>query len=256
MGDMSISETKRIDRGDGVRLGYAHLPGTGPTTVFLPGFRSDMTGAKALEIEAYCASLDRACLRLDYSGHGESEGVFEDATVGRWTEDALFLIDRLTEGPVVLVGSSMGGWIALLVALARPERVAGLVGIAAAPDFTETLIWQAMPPFEREALQRDGVMRVPSPYGEPLAITRTLIEEGRKHLLLQQTIAINCPVRLLHGQRDPDVPWQTAITLADRLGSDDVHVTLIKDGDHRLSRPSDLALLRGALGPLLFEDGA
>ncbi len=252
---MSAPATGRIDRGDGVALAYAYTPGAGPTAVFLPGFRSDMTGAKALEIEAYCETLDRACLRFDYSGHGESDGVFEDGTIGRWTEDALFLIDRLTEGELVLVGSSMGGWIALLVALARKPLVTGLVGIAAAPDFTEALIWDAMPPSERAALVRDGVMHVPSPYGERLSITHRLIEEGRTHCLMHAPIPLGCKVRLLHGQQDPDVPWQTAIRLAERLASDDVQVTLIKDGDHRLSRPSDLALLRTAVGALLYEDG-
>ncbi len=252
---MSDTETGRIDRGDGISLAYARTGGTGPTTVFLPGFASDMTGEKALEVEAYCENLDRSCLRLDYSGHGASGGAFEDGTIGRWTEDALFLIDRLTEGKLILVGSSMGGWIALLVALARPERVTGFVGIAAAPDFTEALIWEALPPTERAALARDGIMRVPSPHGEPLAITHRLIEEGRSHLVMPQPIPLRCPVRLLHGQRDPDVPWQTTIRLAERLLSDDVQLTLVKDGDHRLSRPSDLALLRGVLGPLLFEDG-
>jgi pimeloyl-ACP methyl ester carboxylesterase len=156
----------------------------------------------------------------------------------------------------VLVGSSMGGWIALLVALARPGRVAGLVGIAAAPDFTERLMWQAMSPRERERLMGEGVLHVPSQYGEPYPITRRLIEDGRRRLLLDAPIPLDCPVRLLHGQRDPDVPWETALRVAERLSGTDVQVTLVKDGDHRLSRPQDLALLERVLLPLCGQDGA
>ncbi|GAC1347051.1 MAG: alpha/beta hydrolase [Acetobacteraceae bacterium] len=239
-----VAEAERLDRGDGVPLACVRTPGREPTVVFLPGFKSDMTGEKALATEALCAARGTACLRLDYSGHGSSGGRFEDGSVGRWTEDALVLIDRLSAGPLVLVGSSMGGWIALLVALARPGRVAALVGIAAAPDFTETLMWDAMTPAERATLLRDGTLHVPSQYGDPYPVTRHLIEDGRTRLLLHEPIPIRCPVRLLHGQRDPDVPWSTALRLADRLEAEDVQLTLIKDGDHRLSRPQDLALLR------------
>lgn len=241
---------------DGVELAWKLTPGRGPVTVFLPGFRSDMGGAKALETRAFCERGGLACLLLDYSGHGASGGAFEAGTIGRWRDDALFLIDRHTEGDLVLVGSSMGGWIALLLALARPERVTGLVGIAAAPDFTETSMWAAMTDGEREILLRNGVLITPSQYGDPLTVTRSLIEDGRTHLLLGGPIAIQVPVRLLQGQQDPDVPWQTALRLAERLDCDDVQVTLIKDGDHRLSRPGDLALLRRTLGALLLEDGA
>ena len=244
------------DRGDGVALAWVQTPGRGPTTVFLPGFRSDMTGAKAMLTEAFCIGHGMACLRLDYSGHGASGGAFTDGTVGRWTDDALTLIDRLTEGPLVLVGSSMGGWIALLAALARPARMAGLIGIAAAPDFTEELMWQAMMPEERARLERDGVLHVPSPYGDPTPVTAALIADGRTRLLLGRPIPLRCPVRLLHGQQDPDVPWRTALRLMERVESDDVQAVLIKDGDHRLSRPSDLALLGRALGDLLLQDGA
>jgi pimeloyl-ACP methyl ester carboxylesterase len=223
--------------------------------VFLPGFKSDMTGAKALETEAFCVAHGLACLRLDYAGHGASGGRFEDGTIGSWTEDAVFLIDRLTEGELVLIGSSMGGWIALLAALARPDRVAGLIGIAAAPDFTEDLIWDAMTPAERDAILQKGVLYAPNQYGDPYPITSRLIEDGRTRRLLDRPIPLDCPVRLLHGQRDPDVPWQTALRLAERLEAEQVTVTLIKDGNHRLSRPEDLALLRQALGALLIEDG-
>jgi pimeloyl-ACP methyl ester carboxylesterase len=251
-----MQETGRTDRGDGVVLAWVRTPGRGPTAVFLPGYMSDMTGAKALLTQEFCAEHGLGCLRLDYSGHGASGGAFTDGTISRWTDDALALIDRLTQGPLVLVGSSMGGWIALLAALARPARIAGLIGIAAAPDFTEELMWQAMMPAERAQMERDGVLQVPSLYGDPYPVTAALLADGRTRLLMHQPIPLHCPVRLLHGQRDPDVPWQTSLRLAERLQSDDVQVTLVKDGDHRLSRPSDLALLRRGLAELLLQDGA
>lgn len=248
--------TGRFDRGDGTHLAWIRAEGRGPTVVFLPGYRSEMTGEKATMLAAFCAARAQALLRFDYSGHGASDGAFEDGTIGAWAADALAVIDALTQGPLVLVGSSMGGWIALLTALARPRRIAGLLGVAAAPDFTETLMWQAMTPEEQARLLRDGVLRVPSPYGEPYAITRGLIEDGRRHLLLGGPMAIDCPVRLLHGQRDPDVPWETALRIAEQVASPDVRITLVKDGDHRLSRPQDLALLRAILGGLLAQDAA
>ncbi len=246
----------RLDRGDGTELAWARLPGRGTGCVFLPGYKSDMTGAKALAVEAVCADHGLPCLRLDYSGHGASGGRFEDGTISRWTEDALVLIDRFTEGQIVLIGSSMGGWIALLAALARRARIAALVGIAAAPDFTERLMWAAMTPAEQATLLAEGVLQVPSQYGDAYPVTSRLIEDGRTHLLLDAAIPLTCPVRLLHGQRDPDVPWQTSLHLSERLDSEDVQVVLIKDGDHRLSRPSDILLLRRTLGALLLEDGA
>ncbi len=249
-------ETGRLDRGDGIALAWARLAGRGPAVVFLPGFASDMSGAKATALAGACAASRRAMLRFDYSGHGASGGTFADGTISVWLADALAAIDRLTEGPLVLVGSSMGGWIALLAALARPERVAGLVGIAAAPDFTEALMWEAMAPPERATLLERGFLDVPSQYGPPTRITRALIEDGRQHLLLGGSIAIACPVRLLHGQRDPDVPWETALRLAERLATEDVQVTLLKDGDHRLSRTADLALLCRLVLALGSEDGA
>jgi pimeloyl-ACP methyl ester carboxylesterase len=244
----------RLDRGDGVELAWMQLEGRSPAVVFLPGFRSDMTGDKATALAAFCAERGQAMIRFDYSGHGSSSGRFEDGTIGRWTEDALAVIDRLSGGKLVLVGSSMGGWIALLAACARPDRVAALIGIAAAPDFTETLMWEAMTFDERASLMREGVLHVPSQYSEPYPITRTLIEDGRTHLLLNGPIAIGCPVRLLHGQRDADVPWETALRIAEQLTSQDVEVVLVKDGDHRLSRPHDLALLCRALGAVLGQD--
>ncbi|MBW4093164.1 MAG: alpha/beta hydrolase [Proteobacteria bacterium] len=255
MAPVSEPDPIRIDRGDGVTLAARLLAGRGPTVVFLPGFRSDMGGDKATHLARVCAARGQALLRLDYSGHGASGGRFEDGTISRWAEDARCVIDRLTAGPLVLVGSSMGGWIALLVARADPARVAGLVGIAAAPDFTERLMWDAMAPPERARLLSEGVLHIPSQYGPPTPITRALIEDGRRHLLLDAPIPLACPVRLLHGQRDPDVPWETSLDLAGRITGNDVRVTLVKDGDHRLSRPADLALLDAVLAPLLGEDG-
>jgi pimeloyl-ACP methyl ester carboxylesterase len=249
-----MATSGRLDRGDGVELAWTRHDGRSPTVVFLPGFRSDMNGDKASALAAFCAACGQAMLRFDYSGHGASGGRFEEGTIGGWADDALLMIDRQCSGPLLLVGSSMGGWIALLAALARPDRVTGLIGIAAAPDFTETLMWQAMTCEERATLQRDGVLRVPSQYGEPYPITRVLIEDGRDHLVLAGPIALDCPVRLLHGQCDPDVPWETSLRIADRLTGSDVQVILVKDGDHRLSRPHDLALLRRTLDALLCED--
>ncbi len=248
-----MEQTGLLDRGDGVALAWALLPGRGPTVVFLPGFRSDMSGGKAIALRDWCAAEGRGMLRFDYSGSGGSGGAFTDGTIGAWAEDARRVVATLTEGPFLLVGSSMGGWIALLVALAMPERVAALVGIAAAPDFTEELLWAALPASARAALLRDGVLPIPNPYGEPTPITRALIEDGRRHLLLGGEIALDCPVRLLHGQCDPDVPWETALRLAGQLRSTDVQVVLVKDGDHRLSRGQDLALLLRTVAGLEAE---
>jgi pimeloyl-ACP methyl ester carboxylesterase len=245
----------RLDRGDGVALAWSKLDGAGPTLVFLPGYGSDMTGDKASALAAFCGAHGRAMLRFDYSSHGASGGRFEDGTIGVWTNDALAVIDRLTDGPLILVGSSMGGWIALLCALARRDRIAALVGIAAAPDFTEALIWHSLSFEQRARLMQHGIIHRPSNYGDPTPVTRALIEDGRNHLLLSDPIALECPVRLLHGQADPDVPWEMALRIADQLDSADVRVILVKDGDHRLSRPQDLALLRQTISALLPEDG-
>ena len=213
--------------------------------MFLGGFKSDMTGTKATALETHCRDAGRGYVRFDYMGHGESSGRFEDGTIGRWAGDALAVLDQVTEGPQVLVGSSMGGWIALLVALARPARVAGVIGVAAAPDFTEELMWARFGPEARHALETTGLWREPSEYdADGYPITMKLIEEGRKHLLLSRgAIAIHVPVRLIHGMRDTAVPWSTAPRIASLLLSDDVTVKLIKDGDHRLSREQDLAIL-------------
>ncbi len=213
---------------------------------------SDMTGSKALAIEEHARRSGRACLRFDYQGHGASSGAFADGTIGLWAGDAIAAFDALTEGPQVLVGSSMGGWIMLLLALARPERVAGLLGIAPAPDFTEDLMWQGFDAEARATLARDGLLRQPSDYGEePYTITRALIEEGREHLLLRSPIPLTCPVRLIHGMADKDVPWQTSVRLTETLDSEDVEIQLVKGGGHRLSEPEDLARLTRTLDALL-----
>jgi pimeloyl-ACP methyl ester carboxylesterase len=222
--------------------------------MFLTGFMSDMTGSKALALESWCRAEGRAFVRFDYQGHGASSGAFRDGSIGLWAEDALAVLDQVAKGPQILVGSSMGGWIMLLAALARPERVKGLAGIAAAPDFTQSLIWRDMTPEQRADMERQGFFEVPSQYGEqPYVITRHLIEDGRKRLLLGQTIAIQAPVRLIHGLDDPDVPWQTALDLQDKLASKDVEVTLVKGGGHRLSEPQDLDRLVATVARLAAQ---
>ncbi len=246
----------RLDRGDDTELAWVKQEGRGPTIVFLPGFRSDMTGDKAAGLAAFAAERGQAMLRFDYSGHGASGGAFLDGTIGIWAADALAAIDRLTTGDLIVVGSSMGGWIALLTAIARPDRVKALVGIAAAPDFTQRLMWDSMTPAERQTLIQDGVLHIPSQYGDPTPITRRLIEDGRDHLVLNAPIPFAGKMRLLHGQADPDVPWELALRIAERVTSDDVEIALVKDGDHRLSRPRDLALLYRTVGALLDHDGA
>jgi pimeloyl-ACP methyl ester carboxylesterase len=235
-------------RPDGLRLAYRHRTGAEPTIVFLPGYMSDMEGSKAVALNDWAGQTGRAMLRLDYGGNGASEGRFEDGTLASWRDDALLLIDSMTQGPLLLVGSSMGGWLALLIALARPGRVAGLVGIAAAPDFTEWGFTDA----DKGKLAAEGRIVEQTPYGEqPYVTTRTFWESGQALRLLGAEILIDCPVRLLQGQEDRDVPWQTALRIAQRLRSSDVQTLLIKDGDHRLSRDADIALLIRTVASLL-----
>lgn len=235
-------------RPDGLRLAYRHRTGRGPTIIFLPGYMSDMDGGKAIALDDWAAKAGQAMLRLDYAGCGASEGRFDQGTLESWRDDALLLIDALTQGPVLLVGSSMGGWLALLIALARPERVVGLVGIAAAPDFTQWGFTDA----DKALLATEGRIVEPTPYGDdPYVTTLAFWESGQAHRLLESEIAIDCPVRLLQGQADADVPWQTAPRTAERLRSSDVQTLLIKDGDHRLSRDPDIALLIRTVASLL-----
>ncbi len=216
-----------------------------PGLVFLPGFRSDMGGNKALFLDDWAAGQGRAFLRFDYTGHGDSSGDFEDGCIGDWLRDAGDALSALTTGPQVLIGSSMGGWIALLLMRAFPERVAGLVGIAAAADFTEESIRRRLTAAQREALRRDGRIERPNAYdpGDPTPLTRRLIEDGARHLVLRAPLRAPCPVRLIHGMDDPDVPWETATRLAAHVEGDDVRAILIRGGDHRLSGDADLALL-------------
>ena len=238
------SSVERLARPDGNFVAYAISKGCGPTIVFLGGFRSDMTGTKAIALEAWAHANGRAFLRFDYLGHGQSSGRFEDGTIGRWLDDSLAAIDTLTTGKLVLVGSSMGGWLSLLVALKRPERLSGLVLIAAAPDFTERMLLKGLSPEDRATLQREGRLERPSQYSsEPSVFTWKLIEEGRNHLVLDKKLALPCPVRLLHGQSDPDVPWEYSLQIAEHLDAPEVITTFVKGGDHRLSTPADIARL-------------
>ena len=247
---------ERLERGSGEWVAYVRHPGQSPEVLFLGGFASDMTGTKALRLEEHCRARGQAFTRFDYRGHGSSSGSFADGTIGLWASDAIAVLDQVVDGPAVLVGSSMGGWIMLLVALARPERVAGLVGIASAPDFTADLIEPALTAEQQAALADDGGFMLPSEYDEaPTPITRRLLEDGRQHLLLRAPIAIDRPVHLIHGQRDPDVPWPTSLRLAERLAAEDVTIELIKDGDHRLSRPQDLARITHAVDRIVASVG-
>jgi len=241
-----------IECPDGVRIAYRHSPGRAPAVVFLPGYASDMTGGKATHLEAWCRARGNAFLRFDYQGHGESTGRFEDGTIGVWAQDARTVIESVIDGPLVLVGSSMGGWIMLLVALSLSRRPRGLVGLAAAPDFTEDLVWKELDEEARARLRSEGMLNLASEYDEaPYPITLALIEEARERLLLRAPIALHCPVRLLHGIEDQDVPWATALRLAERLASTDVRVTLIKGAGHRLSEPPQLDLLAATVAELL-----
>ncbi len=234
------------------RLAYHLSEGKTPTVIFLGGFKSDMQGGKALALEAFCQQRGQRFIRFDYSGHGQSSGKFTDGTIGSWKNDALTILDTLGGEKNILVGSSMGGWIALLLALARPEKISGLITIAAAPDFTERRIWQQSGEEARKELMEKGIYHAPSCYGEePYPITRQLVEEGRNHLLMGGTIDVRVPVRLLHGRLDPDVPWQTSAELMEKLASDDVELHVIKNAGHRLSEPNNLQLLCKTLEELL-----
>jgi pimeloyl-ACP methyl ester carboxylesterase len=252
----SSSPPNRLIR-PGRTIAYHRIEGKGPGVMFLGGFMSDMTGQKAMALDAHCRAHGRAFVRFDYGGHGQSSGSFEAGTIGSWLDDACAVLDGLTRGPQVVVGSSLGGWLMLLLALARPDRIAGLIGVAAAPDFTEDLLFARFDAETRARLERDGRLELPSDYadGRPYPISRALIEEGRRHLVLRGPIPLACPVRLFHGMTDPDVPWQAALRTAECLAGEDVALTLIKDGDHRLSRPADLARLCAAVEAMAAAAG-
>ena len=243
----AVSGTEFYQLQGGGRLAFRYNPGAGPALVFLPGYMSDMAGSKAAAVFAWAEAQGRACLLFDYSGCGESEGDFAGGTLSRWRDEVTALIAAQCAGPVVLVGSSMGGWLMLLVALAMPERVAALVGIAAAPEFTDWGFSAA----QKAQLARGETLFEPNPYGpEPTPTYAAFWQDGQAQRLLGGEIALDCPVRLLHGQSDSDVPWETALRLAKALRSGDVQVTLVKDGDHRLSRDCDIAVLLAVLSDL------
>ena len=248
-----------LTREDGATIAYHFTSGkdsTKPTgVVFMGGFRSDMEGSKALALDNWCRAQGRAYLRFDYTGHGQSSGVFEDGCIGDWAADALYAFDQLTKGPQVVVGSSMGGWIALLVARERSERIRGLVGLAAAPDFTEDLMWNELNDAQRAELTAQGRVLLPNDYDptDPYVITKKLIEDGKNQLLLREPLNITVPVRLIQGMKDADVPWKTALKIQDALVSDDVEIQFVKAGDHRLSEAADLIRLERTVGALLDD---
>lgn len=243
---------ERLTLADGTVLAYHRRPGARPGVVFLGGFTSDMTGAKATTLDYWCRGRGQAFVRFDYSGHGASSGRFADGTIGRWADEAVAVLDRLTEGPQILVGSSMGAWLMLLAALARPERIAGLLGLACAVGFTRYLLWDRLDDRLRERLRREGVISLPSSYGEPYLIALNLIEEAERHRLLDRAeLPIHGTVRLIHGMGDADVPWRISLEVAGKLATPDVRVILIKDGEHTLSRDQDLRLLTRTLGEMV-----
>ena len=243
-----------IDLPGGRHIAYHLSEGRDPTVVFLGGFRSDMTGSKAIAVEEFCKKRGQRFLRFDYTAHGQSSGDFMNSTIGTWQQDAQYMLEHVVKGPCILVGSSMGGWIMLLAALARKAQVLGLVGIASAPDFTKDLIEQEMNDAQREEMARQGVVYVPSCYGEePYPITRKLIEDGQKHLLMHKEIELDIPVRLLHGMLDRDVPWQVSQRLLGRLSGNDVTLQLFKSAGHRLSEPDQLMALTHAVEQVLTK---
>jgi pimeloyl-ACP methyl ester carboxylesterase len=254
MGDARVTS---IEVGTGLaarRIAVRVREGGTPGLFWLGGFKSDMKGTKAVALDEWAAQHGRACIRFDYSGHGESGGAFTEGTIGRWLEESAAVYEHFARGPQVLIGSSMGGWLALLLSAALRQRkagaasVAGLVLIAPAVDFTEELMWKKFSPEVKRQIETQGFWQRPSQYSEePYPITRGLIEEGRGHLLLGSLIEPGCPVRILQGVQDPDVPWQHAVELSSRLARDDVVLTLVKDGDHRLSRPEDIERLTAAV---------
>jgi len=246
-----MTEPHYLETPKGRRLAWHRFSGRDPGVVFLGGLRSDMTGTKAVHLEDWARRSGRAFLRFDYSGHGASSGDFTDGCIGDWAEDAEAAIAALTEGPQVLVGSSMGGWISLLMAKRMPDRVAGLVTIAAAPDFTEDGMWAEWSETQRRACKEAGQVALPSEYGEDMIITRRMIEDGRKHLVLRDTLALGVPVRLLQGTADADVPMAVALRLLDHLEGDDIRLELVKGADHRFSDPACLATITRAVEEVL-----
>ena len=245
-----------FDSPQGRRIAYHLTPGDGPCIVFLGGLKSDMEGTKALHLEAWARAHGRSFLRFDYSGHGQSSGTFEEGCIGDWAEDTRAVIDALTTGPIVPVGSSMGGWQALLLARARPDRIRGIVTIAAAPDFTEDGYWANFTQAQKQALETRGQIEMPSDYMEPYIITRRMIEDGRENLVLRQHLALGFPVRFLQGTADTAVSTQTAVALLDHAQGPDMRLLLVKDADHRFSDGPCLRLIEEAVTDVLTRGGA
>ena len=245
--------TEYLDTDQGRRLAYDRTEGKGPTVVFRGGLKSDKEGTKALHLEAWAKSRGQAFLRFDYSGHGQSSGRFEDGCIGDWHQDTLAAVDALTEGPILPVGSSMGGWQALLLARARPERMAGLVTVAAAPDFTEDSYWAGFSDAQKVELEERGYVELPSDYMEPYRITRRMIEDGRDHLVLRTALPLTFPVRCLQGTADTAVSTEVALRLLDHADCPDMRLTLVKDADHRFSDGPCLGLIEQALLQVLGE---
>lgn len=245
------SKFSKLDRGNNDFIAYKRFDKKTkslPEVLFLGGFKSDMMGTKATFLESLCEKRGQVYMRFDYSGHGFSSGNFTEGTIGQWLSDTLAVIDEVTKGPLILVGSSMGGWLMTLATLARPERVHALIGIAAAPDFTEELIWAALTEGQRKDFVRQGIIQTPSQYEDQgFPITLQLIEEGREHLVLPKAINIHCPAHFIHGAADQDVPWMLSRRLARRIKSPNVTLTLIKNGDHRLNTPLALGRLESLL---------
>ncbi|MBU6449497.1 MAG: alpha/beta fold hydrolase [Rhodospirillales bacterium] len=245
-----------VSRLPGIELAYEVLEGEGPLVMFCPGYASDMAGTKALALEAWCRARGRAMLRFDYAGHGKSGGVFAENGIGDWAADAEFVLEQVAPGrDVVLVGSSMGGWISLLLGPKLEARLRGMVLLAPAPDFTAAMLEVELPPAQQAEIRAKGVIHKPSDYGDPMPFSLALIERSAGFLVMTSEIAVTCKVRILHGMKDDAVPWRQSLKLLENLASRDVRLTFIKDGDHRLSSPEDLALLGETVGALLGEDG-
>lgn len=249
-----MTEPAKLALGNGEYLAYHKIEGTQPGVVFLGGFRSDMTGTKATALEDYCKKQGRQFIRFDYRGHGESSRKFEECLLGDWRKDVCSVLDALCDGPQILIGSSMGGWLMLLAALDRPQKVAALIGIASAPDFTEHLLLDTFSPEQMETLRNKGSVEVPNCYDEaPYIITYDLIAESGEHLVLDDEINITCPVHLIHGLQDEDVPWEFSVTLNEKLKSKNVRTTLVDDGDHRMSSDKHIRIITKTLDKMLTE---
>ena len=249
-----MTQIKTIVSTAGHKLAYQLTQGKDPVVVFLPGYKSDMSGTKATMLKDYCQQIGYSCLLFDYSGHGISEGAFIDGSIGRWTDDSVEIIQEVvTDKPVILVGSSMGGWVMLLTALKLNQQVAAMLGIAVAPDFTEDLMWNGFSDEQRTRLKNEGVIYLPSEYDEPLPVTYDAIIDGRNNLLLNDEINISCPSKFIHGMLDIDVPWEVSLKTINRLKATEVELRLLKDGDHRLSNDIQLSIIRQMLHELILK---